>query len=161
MNSGVSVSKGVAAVNPNRVLAQSYVAVSCGADVTEDVLATITIPAGTMGANGAVRIISQWTHTNSANTKTLRVKWAGTAVNTFAITTQAGTYLLTVVANRGVTNSQVAPAQNINIYGSTTNAVFTAAVDTTAAVTVTITGQKASAGETLTLEGYTVELLVP
>ena len=36
-------------------------------------LATITIPAGLIGANGKVKFYPLWSNTNNANTKTLRV----------------------------------------------------------------------------------------
>lgn len=144
-----------------RVLAQSFSPVSCGADVTEDTLATITVPANIMGANGVLRIVTAWTYTNSVNNKTLRVKWGGTAWHTYTVTTTAVFLDLLLIANQNATNSQFSSGQNASAYGASTNANTTASVDTTAATTITITGQKASSGETLTLNGYTVEVLRP
>lgn len=143
------------------VLGQSGLAVSCGADTTEDTLATITVPANSMGANGMLTIITNWNYTNSSNTKTLKVYWGGLAgtllVNAAQTTTLSASFLKNLW-NAGVTNSQVAQPITFTSYGANTSAIITAAIDTTAATTIVITGQKASAGETLTLLGYSVSI---
>lgn len=144
------------------VLAQSFVAASAPADTTEDTLATITVPANTLGLNGALRIWTWWTMTSSVNNKTLRIRYSGAAGTVYAapaLTTSASLVGLTVIGNRGATNSQVGgPSTTI---ANSAAAIVTSAVDTTAATTIVITGQKASAGETLTLEGYIVEVVKP
>ncbi len=145
-----------------QVLAKSAVAVSAPADVTEDTLATITVPANAMGANGALRITTLWSFTSSGNTKTLRVRFsggAGTLYFTPILTVNTNVECVVNIANRNTTNSQVGGslATSDNAALGTTKA--TSAVDTTAGTTIVITGQKASAGETLTLESYLVELM--
>lgn len=148
-----------------RILGASAVAVSGAADTNENILATITIPAGAMGLNGILRVEALWTVTNSANNKTLRIRYSGASGTQYignVVTTVATARALVSIANRGVTNSQVAMANSFNtMWGSTTNAVTTSAVDTTVATTIVITGQKASAAETITLEQYVVELILP
>jgi hypothetical protein len=144
------------------VLGASGVAVSGAADTNENTLATITIPANAMGASGVLRIDTLWTHTNSANNKILRVRLgggAGTAYAAFTVTTVATTHGFTIIYNRGVANSQVGTSTAPS--ATSGSALITSAVDTTSATTIVITGQKASAGETLTLESYCVELLKP
>lgn len=150
---------GVSVVQPY-VLARSAVAVSCPADTTEDVLATVTIPAGAMGISGAVRVTTVWTITNSANAKTLRMRFGGTSGTAYlstAATTSASFSDCHLISNRGSASSQVGSAQAIGLGGSAA-AVITSSVDTASATTIVISGQKASAGETLTLESYLVEL---
>lgn len=146
-----------------QVLGQSSVAVSCGADTTEDALATVTIPAGAMGANGRLRITTVWTMTNSANNKTMRVRLGGIAGTIYMTSTQTAQATLRdqrEISNRNAQNSQVgAMSGTSGGFGLSTSAVVTSAVDTTADTTVVVTGQKASAGEALTLESYMVELL--
>lgn len=145
------------------VIAASAVAVSCAADTAENVLATITIPAGIMGLNGRLRITTNWSYTNSANAKTARTRFsgvAGTAYQSSAITTQANSEHVTHIQNRGAPNSQYGYSQGIaNTTGVFATAQQSGAVDTTVATTVVISGQKASAGETMTLESYLVELV--
>ena len=145
------------------VLGQSAVAVSNTAVTTEETLATIAVPANALGPNGRLRITTLWTMTNSANAKTPRVRFsgaAGTQYANFALTTSAGYHDQIVIANRNATNSQVGPSSVINgHFGNGSGAPTTSAVDTTAATSVVISGQKALAGEVLTLESYLVELM--
>lgn len=147
------------------LLASSFVAVSGAGDTVENTLATITVPANALGANGILRIQTIWTYTNSANNKILRVRYSGasgTVFKTQTATTTVAAYNETIIANRGLTNSQVGPFSSIQAaLGTATGASITAAIDTTAATTIVITGEKASGGETLTLDGYMVELIKP
>ena len=125
---------------------------------TETTLATITIPANAMGPNGQIEIIPLWSFTNSANTKTMRVKFASTAFYTQAATATAVTQSLVRIANRNSASSQVgAPGANAGL-GNFTAAVITSAENTTSPVTLTITGQLTNTGETITLESYLVRV---
>lgn len=136
-------------------LAQSAVAVSHTGNTTETTLATIAVPANMMGPNGALRINAQFSHTNSANNKTSRIRLGATEFAGTVQTTVAGSRIAAIIQNRNVANSQVG-----GFYGSSGgSAAVTAAIDTTVSQNLTITGQLASAGETITLESYTVEIL--
>jgi hypothetical protein len=142
-----------------RILAQSAVAVSHTGDTNETTLATVTIPAGAMRANGSVEIISQWSGTASANNKTRKVKFGATVYHGVAATTSPLVRVFTRIMNRGAANSQVGPNNNdANGWTASAGSLQTSAVDTTAAVSITFTGQLASAGETITLENYVVKL---
>lgn len=146
------------------VLAASNVAVSCPADTSEDTLATITVPPGAMGIDGILRITAQWTFTGSTNSKTWRVKFGSMSVQDNGTTNASITSIrsLTELRNAGAANSQKGSSYTFTIAGSLPGTTpTTAAIDTTAAVTMIITGQKASAGETLTLDSYLVELIRP
>ena len=146
------------------VLASSAVQVASTAVTTEEVLATISIPAGLLGANGRLRFKTDGSLTSSANNKTLRVRLgglAGTVISAFTYTTTSGWQMEGHVQNRNSASSQWA-----NSWGQratdTVMAVFpsaTAAINTSAAVDLVITSQKATAGETFTLESYSVELI--
>lgn len=144
-----------------RVVGQSAVAASVTGTTNETTLATILIPAGALGVNGSLRITTLWSYTNSANNKTIQVKFGGTAFFSAINTTTASYNDQTIIRNRSV-STQVAHLANAgNRLGSSGSAPTTGAIDTAVAQTVTITGTLASAGETITLEGYTVEILNP
>jgi hypothetical protein len=148
--------------NVVRCIAASGAAVAAPADANEDTLATITLPANSMGPNGWVEIWTLWTFTGSTNAKTMRVKFGGTNFLARQNATAANVRQqnVTIIRNRNATNSQVSPPSNDTTDGVSTGvgAVVTANIDTTAAVTILITGQKASSGETLQLEGYYVKV---
>ncbi len=149
---------------PVRVLGTSVAAVSGSADTNENTLATVVLPAGAMGLNGLVRVQTLWTLTNSANNKTLRVKFGGSSFLDVTLTTVASFADQRVIQNRNSVSSQIGkPTGNMAAggWGTASSAVTTASIDTSAAVTILITGQKASAGETLTLESYLIELITP
>jgi hypothetical protein len=144
----------------NRIFS-SGAAVSAPADTNEDTLATITIPANSIGANGYVTVRTYWTITGSTNAKTAKIKFGGTNIASLATSSagNTGISLTTTLHNRNAANSQVAiPTGSHEFGGFYTTALVTAAIDTTADVTLLITGQKASAGETITLEHYLVEI---
>ena len=141
------------------VLAQAVVNASCDATVNENALATVTLPANTLGPNGSVEILATWAMTNSANNKTTRVRFSGAAGTEFQnriITTQSSSQQLTSISNAGAANAQCGMGLGSPGNGETTNAIVVEAVDTTADTTIVISGQKASAGETLTLVKYRI-----
>lgn len=143
-------------------LAQSYVAVATPADVTEDALATITIPGGTLRANDGVRVTLAWSFTNNANAKTLRVRFSGASGTVYlnaGLTTQTPATATVVFGNSGATNAQAGYSEAVIFGNVATASTSTSAVDTTADTTVVISGQKASAGDALTLISYMVEII--
>lgn len=145
-----------------RILGVSGAAATAPADTADNTLATISVPAGAMGPNGILRITTLWSHTNSANNKTLNVKFGGTSWLANIATTTSVTQNIVMIRNRGVTNSQVGfMATTFQSFVTAAASAVTASIDTTTAQSITITGQKASAGETITLESYLVELIVP
>lgn len=154
--------------NGSCVLAQSAVAVSVSASTSEESLFSIAIPAGLLGLSGALRLSMLWTTTSSANNKTLRARLGSTAlggsawfalVNTTTASTQIPAHTL---RSRNSASSQVCfPAANGSVGTQSGTAVSTFTEDTSVATVFALTGQKATAGEVLTLEGFTLELLRP
>jgi len=154
-----AVTNGAGAANvPYVVAASAATGMSTTGDTNENTLATITIPAGAMGANGIVRITTVFSYTNSANTKSLRVKFGGTTYQNTSVTTTASARYQTQIHNRNATNSQGGGHISGTFATSSGNPV-TSSVDTTAAVTVLITGQNGLGSETITLESYSVEVI--
>jgi hypothetical protein len=146
------------ATQPVIVPCRSAVAVPLTGGTTETTLATCTIPAGAMGANGIMEIKSQFSYTNSAGSKTFRVKFGGTQFFTSTATTSAQANYFVAIFNRNATNSQVGTNQVGQFSGPNGNPLITSAVDTTAAQNITITGQLSVGTDTLTLESYSVIL---
>jgi hypothetical protein len=147
-----------------RILGASAVAVSGPADTSENILATINIPAGAMGLNGILRVTTQWTVNNNANVKAARARLGGIGGTDFLGANIASTLSMraeTQIANRGVANSQVGFGVGTTFFGTLNGAAVTGAIDTSAATTLVITAAKATAGDTMTLEQYLVELLRP
>lgn len=150
-----------------RILGASAVAATAPADTNENILATISLPAGVMGINGVLRIWSRWTVTASANAKTLRIRLGGIGGTAHFLQAFGATDVTqrdcTEIANRGSASSQIGRvnAAGSGGFGASTGAFTTSSIDTTVATTLVLTGVKASAGETLTLESYLVELLLP
>ena len=147
-------------ISTEYVLAASAAASSHTGDTNETTLATITVPAAAMGANGYVVIESLWTVTNSGNNKIVRTKFGATTMMSATFTTEATYNNLVRIANRNATNSQVSSTTTVGSggWGQSTSATNTAAIDTTASVSITLTGQLANTGETITLESYVARL---
>lgn len=126
------------------------------ANTSETILQTITIPAGMLGPNGRMILELHTNQTNNANVKTIKVRLGGiggTAFADVAVTSSTNGHLLVNIWNQNATNSQRGgvPAANSAPFGVYGSASVTAAIDTTAAVDLVITGQKATAGDTLEL----------
>jgi hypothetical protein len=146
------------------VAAQSAVAVSVSAVTTEEALATVTIPGGAVGPNGAVFVEVFVTCINNANAKYVRTRIggiAGTIHKETSMATYAYSSTITPVYNAGSASSQkgVGSAFNVQSYVSTGSSTpATSSVDTSVAWDIVITGQKAVSGDTLTLQGYRVTI---
>lgn len=147
-------------LNGSVVLAQSATPVAVPANTDEATLATISIKGGMMGISGALRVLALFSETASANAKTHRVKLGATTFASLVVT--AGTVvtagLWPCIYNRQAANSQVCHPSGA-VVGTSAAAVVTGTIDTSADADLTITGQKASGAETLSLQAYTVELL--
>jgi hypothetical protein len=146
------------------LLGGSGVAASVTGTTDETALATVSVPAGTMGLSGAVEIRTTWTYTNSANSKNLRVRFggiAGTQYGLIGVTTTATLSDVRRIRNRASASSQVSSATSglSTPYGTSSSAIVTSSINTASAVDVSITGQLTNTGETITLEQYEVWLL--
>lgn len=133
-------------------------------NTVETTVATVTIPAGAMGANGILRITSLWSFSpNNGNTKTPRVRLNGLAGTIYLGTATASVvsaHFPTIIRNRNATNSQIGYVANTPTqFGTNNAALVTSAIDTTASVDIVFTGQLATGTDTITLESYLVEIL--
>lgn len=160
--------RGGASSTSNRTLptliAMSAVALSVTNTLTNTALVSVPIPA--MGANDALIIESVWTHTNSANVKTMRVQLSttagltGTSVFVTGPTATARYSDLRTVWNRGATNSQVATAHTSGGYATASAGLpVTTAIETSAGSFLNFTAQCAALAESIVLESYRVEIV--
>lgn len=141
-----------------RVLASSGVAASHTGDTLDTTLATVAVPAGAMGPNGALRITALWSWTNSANTKRLRFYLGGAAVSAVNVTTNGALALQRLLQNRNSPASQVAFQTGVTNSFAVGSVASTLSVNTSLAQDLTFTGGLVDSGETITLESYLVEM---
>lgn len=151
-------------VNGFRLLEKSGIPVSCGAVVTEEILATIRVPANLLGANGELRIFITWQMTSSVNAKTMRVRFSGVAGGIFQQTTLTASQsnaTLCQISNQNDTMIQTGGASVTAAGGwsGSANPPLAGAVDTTQDTDIVLTGQKVDAADTLTLVRYLVEFI--
>jgi hypothetical protein len=146
-------------------LAKSAVAVPLTGTTAETALVSIPIPAGAMGPNGVLRITTLWSHSGSANAKSLRYRLGEndlTGAQLMNVTTTAtlGIMLQRMVFNRASQASQITQASaNAASFGTFAASPLATTVDTSIEQSLVISGQLVSAGETITLESYLVEVL--
>lgn len=148
-----------------RMLGYSNLKIDFTGATAEAIIATVTIPANVMGLNGRLLIESLWSYTNNANIKTGRIRFgglAGTAYMAAAPTTTAGQRVQTIITNRNAANSQVGGiANSAAVFVASSTSPIVSAVDTTAAVALVFTASLANGADTLSLEQYSVELILP
>lgn len=148
-----------------QLLAASAAQVTHTGDTNEFALATVTIPANALGPNGLLRVYTMFSYPNSGNTKTFRLRYSGIGGTNMggggAQTTSTLYTDMRYIMNVNATNVQKAwnAASANGGWATSAGALAAAAVDTTAATTLVITGQLGSGAETLALEMYVVELM--
>ena len=139
---------------PVEVLESSAVPVPCVLTGVDEILASFTIAAGTLGVNSILQIEPLWTFANSANNKICKVKVGAYTVYSATRTTSVKEGPLIVLANRNSLTSQIQPYDNTYLTAGA-GAPGTYAIDFSFEVTVQITGQRTT-NEVLTLEYYRV-----
>jgi len=122
-------------------------------------LATITIPAGLLGANGKLKIYPLWSTTNNANQKTLRAIFSGSTCSTMVSQSVSNNSGLLIIRNTNSESVQKCSSGLVAGIGSSTGSIASTTVDTSAATTITITGQLAVGTDTMTLEDLFVEVV--
>ena len=144
-------------LNPVKVFSLSA-PVSLTGSTSVVTLATITIPAGLMGANGKLKIYPLWATTNNANVKTLRAVFGGSACTTMTSQSVPNNSGLVIIRNTNNEAAQKCSSGLVAGIGSSFGSIASTTVDTTAATTLVISGQLAVGTDTLTLEDLFVEL---
>jgi len=122
-------------------------------------LATITIPAGLLGANGKLKIYPLWATTNNANVKTLRAIFSGSTCTTMTSQSVPNNSGLVIIRNTNNEAAQKCSSGLVAGIGSSAGSIVSTTIDTTAATTLVISGQLAVGTDTLTLEDLFVEVV--
>lgn len=144
------------------MLGSNAVQASHTGSLSETVLKTLTIPAGSMGPNGVIRVTYIASHTNSANNKIIRVRLgglSGTIYMSDTVTTTSSTRASRMIHNRNSQASQISFPSGVGGFGPTGSALITGTVNTAVAQDLVITALLADVGETIAIEAYTVEVL--
>ena len=145
-------------LNPIKVFSLSA-PVSLTGSTSVVTLATITIPAGLMGANGKLKIYPLWATTNNANIKTLRATFSGLTCTTMTSQSVPNNSGLVIIRNTNSESAQKCSSGLVAGIGASSGSIASPTVDTSAATTITITGQLAVGTDTLTLEDLFVEVV--
>ena len=145
-------------LNPIKVFSLSA-PVSLTGTTSATTLATITIPAGLLGANGKLKIYPLWATTNNANVKTLRAIFSGSTCTTMTSQSVPNNSGLLIIRNINSESVQKCSSGLVAGIGSSSGSIASTTIDTTAATTITITGQLAVGTDTLTLEDLFVEVV--
>ena len=145
-------------LNPIKIFSLSAPVVLTGS-TSGVTLATITIPAGLIGANGKLKIYPLWSTTNNANVKTLRATFSGSTCTTMTSQSVPNNSGLVIIRNTNSESAQKCSSGLVAGIGSSLGSIASITIDTTAATNVTITGQLAVGTDTLTLEDLFVEVV--
>lgn len=150
--------KAAAKVQAAQVLAVQNTQVVAPANTNENTLFSFTVPANSMGPNGVLKVSYITSCTNSANSKSVKVKLGGTTFQTSTVTAVTGVAIMTSIRNRNATNSQMAANSAVGDASGSVG-LNTGSIDTTQDQILSITGTKASAADALALESVIVELI--
>jgi len=126
---------------------------------SETTLLTVNIPAGLIGISGKVNIYPLFSATNNANNKTVRIKLGGSTG--YFLQSSGYAQLSNLVIFRNFNSESVQKvASGISAGLGLSNGNFTAlTIDTSVATTITVTGQLANSADTMTLEGFFMEIV--
>jgi len=145
-------------LNPIKIFSLSAAVVLTGS-TSAVTLATITIPAGLIGANGKLKIYPLWSTTNNANVKTLRATFGGLICTTMTSQSVPNNSGLLIIRNINSESVQKCSSGLVAGIGSSSGSIASPTVDTSAATNITITGQLAVGTDTMTLEDLFVEVV--
>jgi hypothetical protein len=141
--------------------------VSVTGTINETLLTTIRVPANMVGFAGTIRTTYVFTYTNSANTKTLKMRFSNTKddMTGFTLwsllpTTTSLAQCSSMIHNANALNAQ----QTVNFgsaspFGTAVGSPVSSTVDTTADSYIMMTGQLAVGSENITLSYIIVEVL--
>jgi len=138
--------------------------VSLTGSTSETVLKTINIPAGALGPNGQIRV-SALTSAGASNANAKTVRWrmgagiGGTTFQSYSLASTLTAEVLRRIANQNSQSVQVTSSAGLASFTQAGSPVAPMAIDTSAAFDITITGQLASAGDTMNLDSYLVEYI--
>lgn len=139
-------------------VAQTAVASTVTGTTAETTLANIPIPGGVMGPNGLIRVTTSWNiNANSVNAKTAKLYFGGVLMMSIDMASQNGLHHQFILRNRGTQQAQSRSNSLATSFGFIGHSMNT--VDTSLDQVVSLRGQLGVAGDSITLEAYSVEVL--
>ncbi len=147
-----------------RVVDRVSVASSHTGSTAETALATLTLPGGSLGPNGALRITAVFSYSGTASAKTMRCRLGGSGLSgaqvaNLASSSASSMLLQRMIQNRNVENAQIGPSATTgSSFGPSSNGIFTASVDTSVDQPIVFSGQLVTAAETIALESCLLEV---
>ena len=116
-------------------------------------LGTLIMPGGLLGETGVAETFLQTHYFSSGNSKTVTLTFGGTIYYTSAVTASGVSNQLASIRNKNATNIQQATCIDSGSGTSTGGGTFrTAAIDTTANVSIALRGTVAAANEWMCIE---------
>lgn len=141
------------------ILGKSSAAVTAPLDTNTNTLATITVPAAAMGANGLLRIKALFNAATATTNRTCTIQFGGTAMCTKILSNEVDMLLEVEISNANSVSAQYGIPTFTTINGIQLLTPTTAAINTAAAADVTIKVTKATGADPLILKTYSVELV--
>lgn len=141
------------------VLAKTGTAVVAPTDTSTDTLATVTVPANGIGANGMVRIKAHFNAATGTTNRTLVIAFGGTAMLTKILSNEVDMVLDLVIVNQNATAVQEGLPTFTTTNGIQLLTVTGATKDTTTAQDITFKVTKATGSDPCILKAYSVELI--
>lgn len=141
------------------MIAQNNTASTVTGTAVETTLATITLPAGLVSANGIIEISTLWSCTNSATSRNIRGRFGSGAISFMSSTVTTSNTIAAkfFIRNQNSTSSQTCqPIGFVASYGTSTSSYSTFTQDTSIDFTITLSGTLTDTSQFITLEGYTV-----
>jgi hypothetical protein len=125
----------------------------------EDDMASTTIPKNVMGTGKGLRIVAAGTITGANDTKTVKLHFGGSSYSVISAAAGDTTdWRIEAVIYNTAAGAQRITWKGLESDGTETSGYEAAAVDTTAAVTLKLTGTCASASDTITQTMWDVRL---
>lgn len=126
---------------------------------TEVTMAAAVIPAGLLGTTGRVIAEGNWAHNSSAGAKVAKIAFGGSTVLSVSDTTTLGIDIRKTIQNRSASSQIIRVAVDTGAAQSVAPTLLS--IDTSAEVTVALTGSIAVATDTMVLENFLIEVLLP
>lgn len=150
--------------NTNRVLlASSRTTTASPSDTNTNIIHEITIPAGTLGANDSIDVIFEYSASGNAGQKTFEVRFSATSgtLGTLYLSTggvaasnNSGRYLQRITCKNSTSAQE--GTRVLGGYGTTTAAIITSAIDTTADSYIQICIDKVTGTDTVNINNFEV-----
>lgn len=155
----ISLSAGGVAISWDSIY-QSAVPIVAPLDTSNNVVLSVNIPGNSMGPNGRLQIRMLWSYLNNANTKSIKIRFGGTAYAYNAgLASLAGANVVVDILNRGMTNSQIMTPISVNsTLTGMTQPFGVSSIDTTVDQLLTFECQKAVGTDGMVLEAAFVEV---